>query len=416
MRQVRKGHVTIGRTNIMLCAMYMILLQPGIMARVPILSVILLYMKYMCYGLSLVFYVYQVTKTHLISKLEVVFLLFFSYTLLNTFLKGHFFNSDIDEVVQQLSLLFVTYYGLKMSTKATISTLNFVLNLLCLINVVSIILYPNGIFVQSNYYDLDIKYWFLGNRNPMSRFILISLSITLIHSFIYHNRVTLKHAILVVIHIVTIIYLNSITALLSTIFVILIALIHKQKPYSKHINIITFYISGIILSYLIVVNHIQYNFLDALSFLGRDVTLSGRDYVWARTIKVISQNFLFGRGFLEKTEIFRLIGASHPHNFFLWILFHSGLMGLLLYSYIIVTVSNMVKVHMSAFYIRICFAVISSLFIMGIAESLTQMPLIFTIFSIADHLTKEVTTEIVKSTNSFHDTQLSKKRHILLIR
>ena len=383
-----KGRVTFAlkQTHVLYCFILVLLLEPAYVSNISSLAIVWEVLKLMCCSGCVFLYFIDLIKNKNGTKIEYFILLYSGYLYVISALHHNYYNTDILALFVQLALMMITAYGIKRDAEGYIGVLNKVLLFYCIINFFTVLAFPNGIYVIGNYYDLDVRYWFLGNRNPLSRQMLFTVSIDLIESFLYKDKMKAKNIGIIIICLATVIIVGSVTAFIGMTFLLAVTFINKKKGYSKLINIFFVYIGAFIVSDLLIVQQVQYKFINLLSFFGRDVTLSGRNYVWSKSLAAIRDNLLWGYGYEYKSTVLQRIGASHTHNFYLWTLLCGGIVGLALFSIIIFTVSKHVMDKMIYRYNRIGFALISSFFVMGISESLTLMPLFLAIIFLVDFL------------------------------
>lgn len=85
---------------------------------------------------------------------------------------------------------------------------------------------------------------------------------------------------------------------------------------------------------------IQELFSSLLASLGKGTTLGFRTVIWARAVPAIFKHFWFGYGYLNAGEFQPIVGlssvwdieANHCHNFFLEIIFTTGVIGFLVFA------------------------------------------------------------------------------------
>ena len=102
-------------------------------------------------------------------------------------------------------------------------------------------------------------------------------------------------------------------------------------------------IKHLLFFFLVVFANIQNLFAPLFEAVGKDVTLSYRTVIWARTVNAISQNFVFGYGATGPGIFQTTVGlsplwdvqASHAHNMILEMIFSVGIVGSLFYVYVI---------------------------------------------------------------------------------
>lgn len=70
--------------------------------------------------------------------------------------------------------------------------------------------------------------------------------------------------------------------------------------------------------------------------LGRDLTFTGRTKIWDSALAAFAKSPVFGVGEIENQASRDLIGATHAHNYYLDLLYKSGLPGFLIFFAILI--------------------------------------------------------------------------------
>ena len=208
------------------------------------------------------------------------------------------------------------------AAKSLIHAFLILFELLLFINIITILLFPEGINAREN--------WFLGYRNAFE----ITYVIALTCSFIW-AQYTGKHIrsfLLVICIIYTSILSGSATGI---IVAIMIPFLYYSKLYlAKPVQIkvvIPIYITIFI---GIIFFGIQIYLSPIFEFFGRNITLTGRIYIWEVTMKSISESPFIGYG-MQSAEtrasmVRRAHAATSSHNFILEQLYNGGIILLIL--------------------------------------------------------------------------------------
>ncbi len=259
------------------------------------------------------------------------------------------------------------------------------------INFVTIILFPSGMYTT----DLYEANWFLGYKNIQIRFILPMLGFSYIYSFKKYERFSIRSILLSIVSVFSLILINSATGLvgLSTFLGMIIVFCRKQKKLPFFVNLYNGIIAYIAFFVIIVFMNRIDMFAIALNFVGRDVTLTNRVYIWEKVINVLQKYWITGCGYLTEREFVSLIGAvrmtwNHPHNYLLYVAISGGIIGeiALLWGYS-VAANALKKEKLSSASKVVLFVLLSYLF-MGIAESLTQALLLYPMLILAMNVDK----------------------------
>ncbi len=216
--------------------------------------------------------------------------------------------------------------------------------ILLVIDLTSMIIYPNGLYKGDNaYYDIN---WFLGFKTERLYY--------LIPLVVFSTFLVLKEKHKINITLILICSLTIISTLWSqatggviSIFLFLACIPFMESFVERRKNIISRILTGIIRLFSNF-----YSFVSAYFFIfvtivflqnnsrlislvasitGKSMTFSNRLPLWTFTIQHLNNHFLVGEGMLS-TQQYQIItrGYNNPHNVILSYLLNGGIIGLLL--------------------------------------------------------------------------------------
>lgn len=280
----------------------------------------------------------------------------------------------------QISILFIFAIAIRTKKWEKLRLICNVLNIIIIVNFLSIIIFPGGIY-KTVYADN----WFLGYKNIMIRTLLPSLALNCIVSYHTNGHFKLKDYILFGIVLASILLSGSSTSIVVlAVFGIFIFLsTHFKHKFIPNLKIII--IVSLILSISVAFFEFQNLFSDYISkYFGKDTTLTGRVFIWEAVISLFKESPFIGYGYHNGEEWIKIINftfadsrvsVSHPHNYFLYCLLQGGI----LYIIMLVVVSFYIDKHFINNYkndeICILLAMYIAFFVEGITESLTSAPL-----------------------------------------
>lgn len=230
------------------------------------------------------------------------------------------------------------------------------------INLVLIIIYPNGL----NFADLYTQNYvnplfFVSIDNGFSKWIIPFIGFVFMG---YNNKFIIM--ILWILSLISIVIVDSASCLLSfIIFTIILVIYNKFKI--KKAEITTLSLLYIVISILILYFNTKLNFLTIIAqMLGRSATLTGRAELWPLAINLIEQKPIFGYGYTSgNIEIWG--GFFSSHNALLEILIHGGIFSLFIF--IVIMFRTIKSMNKSYSYINtVIFAVIFSYFLIMFVE------------------------------------------------
>lgn len=282
-----------------------------------------------------IFLMIHLIKNKKIQKVNIYVIIFLGCIGLTTYLNGGDIISLIEIAGKTLGLCLMINYAMKDNPKYFLKSFGLLLKILLIINFITIILYPNGMYVS----DTDfLGNWFLGYRNVHILFIFPAIIIDVINSFISKNKMELKNILFIVFCIVSLIMAGSATSSFGVICLLIVIILLNNDKSKIKVNSSLLLIIYICLFLSIVIFRLQnlFEFL-IVDVLHRDLTLTDRVFIWDCVIEYIKYKPLFGYGYEYKSM--RLLKTTpisyHAHNQILEIIYQSGFLGLLCISLIV---------------------------------------------------------------------------------
>ena len=200
------------------------------------------------------------------------------------------------------------------------------------INLVSELLYPMGI--PSTTTSAATPHYFLGNVNSVIRAVFPGLCCAILINEKRNKKLSISLIFFYIGFLYQFIYLyHSATTIVALI--IILAWIFFSEFIKKHLWTIYAAVIGII-TYIqinLVVMSSSPRLLNFLSTVfGKNVTFSGRLYIWERTLIQIYRNPIWGYGIQKSDTLNSIIGNQFSaHNYFLDIVYQRGLIGLIIF-------------------------------------------------------------------------------------
>jgi O-antigen ligase len=232
------------------------------------------------------------------------------------------------------------------------------LALLVFANFISILLFPDGFYVT--HADSLAIGWFLGYKNSVMAFIMPFICVSLLYAHFTAGRITIGTTVILAISTYSIIHVWSATALVGMFIVLFfVAMIYKHNL-SMKFNMHNYLIVVNIIFILIIVLGIQKYFSFLIEqILDKDLTFTGRIYVWEKAKFYISQYPIIGNA-----------GIVSAHNMYLQIFYSGGATAFSVYLTIIYTVSKRLNHRKKSEFVNILSCVIFVYLIMALTESI----------------------------------------------
>lgn len=237
--------------------------------------------------------------------------------------------------VQILFMCFIFDYGIRKNSQKFLGVLEVFLFVLIVINLATIILYPNGMYVNADGYASN---WFLGYKNSHILYILPMLMFSLLKNYSKNKKIDLKNCVYIVISLISTILVKNSTAIVGLSLICLLLLFKPVLEKIRIVNLKNYFIIYIIVFLGIVIFRVH-NVLEFLivDILDKDLTFTGRTYIWDSVIEIIKDKPILGYGnCVYKFSQY----ISTTHNTILDILFKTGLLGLVAY---IIIIKNTIK-------------------------------------------------------------------------
>ena len=256
-----------------------------------------------------------------IDKFILFIILFYCSFLFSTFYFSQSYVNLIYEFASILSWIVLFKINMFDNKDKFLTTLENTFFILLLINFITIILFPGGFYLNSSGYSGN---YFLGYDNNLITYIFPALALSFTNSLNKNGKIGLKSIFLLIISFCSIIFTWSATGVVSMVIMIVLFFAYtinkKDFPIKKYIVVALSLVIGIVFL----------RFQNIFSFiiegwLKKDLTFTGRTYIWDIFISEIKKSILIGHGIVDSKYLIRTLNAGHAHNYFLQILYQGGL-------------------------------------------------------------------------------------------
>ena len=256
-----------------------------------------------------------------IDKFILFVILFYCSLLFSTFYFSKSYVNLIYEFASILSWIVLFKINMLDNKDKFLTTLENTFFILLLINFITIILFPGGFYLNSSGYSGN---YFLGYDNNLITYIFPALALSFTNSLNKNGEIGLKSIFLLIISFCSIIFTWSATGVVSMVIMIVLFFAYtinkKDFPIKKYIVVALSLFIGIVFL----------RFQNIFSFiiegwLKKDLTFTGRTYIWDIFIGEIKKSILIGHGIVDSKYLIRTLNAGHAHNYFLQILYQGGL-------------------------------------------------------------------------------------------
>jgi O-antigen ligase len=268
-------------------------------------------------------------------------------------------------------------YGIKNNTKTFLNSFEFLLFILAFINLITILLHPDGLYVNSTGYYSN---WFLGYKNTHILFLMPLTLISLSNSYLKFNRLKFRNYIVILLSIVSTVLVENSTGLVGLLIIISFITLPKKIKDFKIFNIMNYFMVYISSFIFIVVLRLQNYFsFFIVDFLHKDLTFTGRTYIWDSVIETIKYKLILGHGLVT---FHYMANVYTTHNSLLDLLYKTGIIGFV--SYIIIIYKSLKELYKYRDYkiAKFISIVLFTYFIMMLTEAYPYDFIIFILISV----------------------------------
>jgi exopolysaccharide production protein ExoQ len=262
-----------------------------------------------------------------ISKFTILPFLYMGILLLSTVINNGDIAKYLGYFITCIGLLLLIELYSKVGPDSLMAALVYIFRFMVYINFILLILYPNGVYTVSDIYSSAVtRYNFLGLDNQTGPYFILLMSLSLCRQFSKGNRIDLLCKMDILVCTISTIYLWSATAIVGFFVFYLFYLLALKY---NIVNLRASYkVIGVI--FVIVVLFQGTTLLKPIfeGLLNKDVTLTGRTYIWKEAISMIFKNPLLGYGIQESPNLvyfFVYQDYRTAHNEYLQILINGGI-------------------------------------------------------------------------------------------
>lgn len=247
--------------------------------------------------------------------------------IISTFINGGSISSAIyGQGILLLGLCIAVQIAYERNERLFLKTVYGLFYILVLINYLSIIIFPKGLYYDRH--ELDGICFLLGNYNGFIIYILFALIPGYIYEMKFKQKLTWKYIVFCLLVIATYLQVHSVTSTVG-ICLIMAYLVVSRFGWPKHIlNLKIYVLINILFFFLIVWNGDRPAVIMAfLALVGKNLTFSGRTMIWQNTRNNLVNHRLLGLGYKSDQEMLQEVGGLSSHNIYLDIIYQTGLVG-----------------------------------------------------------------------------------------
>lgn len=297
------------------------------------------------------------------NKFNIMLAIFAFINIFSSLINNNLTLGIIYSSFTTLSICILISYSMKKNCLELITGMYYLYGTIIVLNFLSMIIFPKGISQENSNYPI----YFLGGKNALQMIILPSIFIIYLYSYKVYNRLKFIPFFVILIGIVSMYISESGTGI--TLAIITMCYLFAYKKINLKAKSYLFISISIFITIVIFRLHevLFGNFI--VNVLGKDITLTGRTYIWDLILKNIKEFWLIGLG-RGNTFIFDnfYLGVNETHNGFLEILLYSGILGLIVFITILLVIMNRLDSYYSVYSKILSFGIFSYM-IVGLSES-----------------------------------------------
>ena len=251
-------------------------------------------------------------------------------------------SSVTTQFVSVTAFIIIISIMLKKDAVRCIRVLYRIMALLIYINVISMLLFPDGLYTATGVVGTK-KYYFLGHQNSLGLYSTIAIALG---EFRLQTEKKEKFRLrnLIILEAISLFYIIRVWSVISFISVAgIIAIIFYNRMSKKgwRISLVWSLCMNIVIFVLFVImQNLQIFSTFLQKFLNREMTLSGRTPVWAMAFNSFLQRPIWGVGQGKGYEMF---GFATTHNRYLNTMFTGGLVGFILFAALLILICRKLK-------------------------------------------------------------------------
>lgn len=266
-----------------------------------------------------------------IARYNVILIGFLSLYVVSTALNSANLKGAIAESLHILSTSLFIEFGVKNNARMLAKGALWFFLIICSLNFLSLILYPEGLYSETNLQYTSNLHWILGYKNLHILYIMQLILWGGVYDILTNDKITKISISLILYSLIMAIAANSTTSIVGICILLAFEILLAIRPKTKIINILIFLIIYVLSFVSVIVFRIQERFDGAIYGLtGKHSDLVGRTYIWDSILDLIKRRLFLGYGketaLVRQSKMIRY-QASHAHNEVLEIVYRTGLLG-----------------------------------------------------------------------------------------
>lgn len=247
----------------------------------------------------------------------------------------HVFNNAMLNYIGGFLMCLIFDYWLRKKYDAFLRILTWILMALILLNFITVIMFPQGMY-ETALYKAN---WILGYKNSHFGYVMAAMASVTIQAYRKKRRLTFFDNAFLILSCVGLYLVDSVMAFVAcSLYTIMAILLINFSDLKLVRRILDFLSVRRILAVTLVIwfvmvffqssSFFKENIVHLMNAIGRDSSISGRIPIWTAAIKYIKHSPIIGYGIIDSNEFVRasgILGGTHAHNYILNILIMGGI-------------------------------------------------------------------------------------------
>jgi len=322
-----------------------------------------------------------------ISKISILIIAYEAWIILVNYINGYEIFARIQWALLIIGLVLLTELYLNMNLFSEfVRCLSFWLGILIVANLVTMILYPNGMYVDNNGWTENFLFSF---KNMHIYMFLPYLAAKPLADLLKEGKLSWSFYVMVGVIFVSAYIANSTTTLVAMI-VLFICILFFRESKSRIVNPIFWFIGSVVLSIFIIVFNVQSYFATSLEALFQKPigTFHNRTYIWDLALNYFAKNPIIGNGYLSFYASFSKNLITQMHNQYLDVLIIGGAFLGILFGIIIFSACKKISKRHGLICSNLLSFSLICYFILFLTEAYRNNVLIFFVIVAAYHIDK----------------------------
>ena len=315
-----------------------------------------------------------------ISKIVLWTALFEISILVSTIYNRGYMERALIDGISMISYVSLLYLEIKYNCKRMLRLLNYLMVILLFLNLLSIILFPDGIPADL-YGNTENALFFMVIDNGSALFLAFVIVIVVLDGLINMRKITWKKGAVMGACLLSAVLSNSVTAIITVIILLLSVIFVLFSDFTRFQNPKLFMIIYLILIlYLFSMQENVVTDFIMTNLFHRTGNFTGRYVLWSAAFNMIRMHPWLGYGRSAQDYIATWGGYYSSHNYILEIMLQGGIIALILFGVVVMAgVGRLYKMrHFKASTCLIFF--LMTILIAAMMESAVHSVYIFGIF------------------------------------